>query len=119
MLRRRIREGEDQALQVPAALAAALRPYQRAGATWLVRLAHWGAGAILADEMGLGKTVQTLAVLSHRAPLGPALVVAPTSVVSNWVDEAARFAPALKVRAVSGRGARGGAAEPRRRAIWW
>ena len=88
--------------RVGAELEAALRPYQRAGVEWLARLAHWGAGAILADEMGLGKTVQTLAVLVDRAALGPALVVAPTSVVGNWVDEAARFAPSLRVRLYRG-----------------
>jgi SNF2 family DNA or RNA helicase len=95
-LRRRMREGDGEPPQLPAALEAALRPYQRAGVAWLVRLSHWGAGALLADEMGLGKTVQTLAVLSHRAARGPALVVAPTSVVPNWLAEAARFTPALK-----------------------
>lgn len=96
-LRRRMTAGAELAPRLPSALAAALRPYQMAGVSWLVRLAHWGAGAVLADEMGLGKTVQTLAVLTHRAPQGPALVVAPTSVVPNWAAEAARFAPELKV----------------------
>ena len=79
-----------------------MRPYQKAGVTWMARLAHWGAGAILADEMGLGKTIQTLALLLHRSASGPALVVAPTSVVMNWVNEAARFAPELKVRLYRG-----------------
>jgi superfamily II DNA or RNA helicase len=83
-------------------LPQALRPYQRAGVEWMARLAHWGAGGLLADEMGLGKTVQTLAMLSHRAGEGPALVVAPTSVVANWVNEAARFAPELQVRLYRG-----------------
>ncbi len=101
-LRRRITEGAAIVPRVGAELEAALRPYQRAGVEWLARLAHWGAGAILADEMGLGKTVQTLAVLVDRAALGPALVVAPTSVVGNWVDEAARFAPSLRVRLYRG-----------------
>jgi superfamily II DNA or RNA helicase len=101
-LRRRIEEGAGEVPRLPAALDQALRPYQKAGVTWMARLAHWGAGAILADEMGLGKTIQTLALLLHRAPLGPALVVAPTSVVSNWVNEAARFAPELKVRLYRG-----------------
>ncbi|HSZ81467.1 MAG TPA: DEAD/DEAH box helicase [Polyangia bacterium] len=103
-LRRRLRDSEAEAPRLAPALEAALRPYQRAGVAWLARLAHWGAGAILADEMGLGKTVQTLAVLVHRAPLGPALVVAPTSVVANWVSEAARFAPELEVRLYRGGG---------------
>jgi SNF2 family DNA or RNA helicase len=101
-VRRRMREGSTAPLRIPAALDAALRPYQKAGVAWLARLSHWGAGAILADEMGLGKTIQTLAILAHRAEQGPALVVAPTSVVANWVDEAARFVPALSVRVYRG-----------------
>ena len=101
-LRRRIAAGAAIVPRVGAELEVALRPYQRAGVQWLARLAGWGAGAILADEMGLGKTLQTLAVLVDRAALGPALVVAPTSVVGNWVDEAARFAPSLRVRLYRG-----------------
>jgi superfamily II DNA or RNA helicase len=89
----------------PAALDAELRPYQRDGFGWLTSL--WGLelGGILADDMGLGKTVQTLAMFCHareRDPgVGPFLVVAPTSVVSNWVGEAARFSPELAVGAVT------------------
>ena len=81
---------------VPVALAADLRPYQVDGFRWLTRLAHWGAGGVLADDMGLGKTLQALALLVDRAALGPALVVAPTSVAWNWRDEARRFAPTLR-----------------------
>jgi superfamily II DNA or RNA helicase len=84
--------------ELPKELNAELRDYQLAGFEWLVRHAHSGAGACLADDMGLGKTVQTLALLLHRAPEGPALVVAPTSVCGNWETEAQRFAPSLKVR---------------------
>ena len=84
--------------EVPATLQASLRPYQLQGFAWLSRLAHIGAGACLADDMGLGKTVQTLAVLLDRAHLGPQLVVAPTSVALNWLAEAARFAPSLRLR---------------------
>ncbi|MBR1896274.1 MAG: DEAD/DEAH box helicase [Pyramidobacter sp.] len=91
----------DEALalkpEAPRTLKAELRPYQLEGYRWLSRLAHCGAGACLADEMGLGKTVQTLALLLERAPEGPALIVAPTSVCGNWRDEAARFAPTLNV----------------------
>lgn len=83
--------------EIPAGLCAELRDYQRAGFQWLARLADLGAGACLADDMGLGKTIQMLTLLLHRAALGPALVVAPTSVAGNWVAEAARFAPSLKV----------------------
>jgi superfamily II DNA or RNA helicase len=81
---------------LPHGLQAMLRPYQMEGYVWMQRLAAAGFGAILADDMGLGKTIQTLAVLLARAGDGPALVVAPTSVCSNWADEAARFAPALR-----------------------
>ena len=85
-------------VDVPSTLRAELRPYQEEGFRWLARLAHWGAGACLADDMGLGKTVQALALLLHRAPDGPGLVVAPTSVAANWLDEARRFAPTLNVK---------------------
>ncbi|MCG4456014.1 DEAD/DEAH box helicase [Pseudomonas sp. MMS21-TM103] len=83
--------------QVPSTLQAELRDYQREGFDWLARLAQWGVGACLADDMGLGKTVQTLALLLHRAPAGPQLVVAPTSVALNWQSETARFAPTLRL----------------------
>uniref|UniRef100_A0A4W5LSI1 Helicase ATP-binding domain-containing protein n=1 Tax=Hucho hucho TaxID=62062 RepID=A0A4W5LSI1_9TELE len=84
--------------QLPSTLQAQLRDYQQEGYEWMSRLAHWGVGACLADDMGLGKTVQTLALLLERAPHGPQLVVAPTSVALNWLSETARFAPTLKVR---------------------
>ena len=83
-------------LEVPGTLRAELRPYQQDGYRWLVTLASWGAGACLADEMGLGKTVQALGLLARRGHRGPALVVAPTSVVRGWGREAARFTPALR-----------------------
>ena len=86
----------DQAL--PAGFTAELRPYQLEGYRWLARLAQWGAGAVLADDMGLGKTVQASAMLVRRAALGPQLVVMPTSVEGNWIDELGRFAPGLRVR---------------------
>jgi hypothetical protein len=92
----RLTEAQDLVPEVPSTLRAELRDYQVEGFRWLGRLAHWGAGACLADDMGLGKTVQTLALLLTRAAEGPALVLAPTSVCSNWVEEAGRFAPTLK-----------------------
>ena len=98
----RLRDAEAFDPELPSTLRAELRPYQREGFRWLVRLARWGAGACLADDMGLGKTVQTLALLLDRAPDGPALVVAPTSVVANWLDEVRRFTPTLNVVACTG-----------------
>jgi len=94
----RMRAAEDYQPAVPATLQAELRDYQRAGFEWLARLAHLGVGACLADDMGLGKTVQALAAILLRAPQGPTLVVAPTSVCLNWEAEAARFAPTLNLR---------------------
>jgi len=89
----------------PATLAAELRPYQRDGFGWLASLWELELGGVLADDMGLGKTLQTLALVCHarvRDPdLGPFLVLAPTSVVSTWADEAVRFAPGLSVEAVT------------------
>jgi len=83
---------------VPSTLKAELRDYQEDGFCWLSRLAQWGVGACLADDMGLGKTLQALALLLERAPGGPQLVVAPTSVTHNWLSESERFAPTLQLR---------------------
>jgi superfamily II DNA or RNA helicase len=85
---------------LPPGIEADLRPYQREGFAWLATLWRLGLGGILADDMGLGKTLQALALICHaRTDTSPPfLVVAPTSVVSNWVVEAARFAPGLTVR---------------------
>ena len=83
---------------LPKTLQATLRPYQEEGFEWAMRLSYAGLGACLADDMGLGKTLQALAVLLARAAQGPALVVAPTSLVGNWRAEARRFAPSLDVQ---------------------
>lgn len=95
---RRIAASQRATPVVPKALKATLRPYQAEGVRWMKRLSAWDAGACLADDMGLGKTVQALALLLDRAKQGPALVVAPTSVGFNWIDEAGRFAPTLRMR---------------------
>ena len=81
--------------ELPSTFEAEFRPYQTEGYFWLSRLANWGVGACLADDMGLGKTLQALAVLVERAEKGAALVVAPVSVLRNWVSEARRFSPTL------------------------
>ena len=87
---------------LPSTLKAELRDYQVEGYRWLARLAHLGLGGCLADDMGLGKTLQALALILQRAPEGPTLVVAPTSVCMNWVVEANRFAPTLNLVAFGG-----------------
>ena len=101
-LRERMQAASAVEPAVPSTLQAELRPYQLEGYRWLARLAQQGVGACLADDMGLGKTIQTLAMLLDRAPGGAALVVAPTSVVPNWLAEARRFAPTLNAKAYAG-----------------
>jgi superfamily II DNA or RNA helicase len=81
-------------------LHATLRPYQQVGLRWLHLLSRLRLGACLADDMGLGKTIQVLALLLVRKRAeGPAasLLVAPASLLANWAQEAARFAPGLRV----------------------
>jgi hypothetical protein len=87
---------QAQPIEVPEGLTVKLRPYQKAGFAWLSRLAQLGLGACLADDMGLGKTVQILALLLSRPSGTRHLVVAPTSVCTNWVREIERFAPGLR-----------------------
>jgi len=81
-----------------------LRPYQRDGLGWLAFLERFGFGGCLADDMGLGKTVQVLAMLEQRReqPHRTTLVVVPRSLIFNWMQEAARFTPQLKVLDQSG-----------------
>jgi non-specific serine/threonine protein kinase len=91
----------------PPELAATLRPYQKEGLSWLLRLTALGLGGCLADDMGLGKTIQVLALLlkdkARRKKLDPgskglpSLLVAPASLMANWRLEARRFAPTLRV----------------------
>jgi superfamily II DNA or RNA helicase len=87
-------------------LEPVLRPYQKDGVAWLRFLRENGFGGILADEMGLGKTLQTLAFARYvreQQPGGaPMLIVCPTSLVPNWVAEARKFTPSLKVLALHG-----------------
>lgn len=90
----------------PAGLAATLRPYQEEGFGWLSRLAALGFGGILADEMGLGKTLQMIALVKSLRDggrlEGPVLVACPASLVFNWTDEFARFAPDVPVAPFEG-----------------
>ncbi len=95
---KRIAETRDFTPVVPSTLQAELRHYQKEGFEWLARLAHWGVGGCLADDMGLGKTLQSLAVVLELADKGPSLVVAPTSVSTNWQTEIQRFAPTINFR---------------------
>ena len=92
-----------------------LRPYQREGLGWLSFLRFFGVGGILADDMGLGKTIQVLAMIQSRKrereagvhgtgpeAHAPVLIVAPKSLIFNWLDEAQKFTPDLRAVAYSG-----------------
>ncbi|WP_240349727.1 DEAD/DEAH box helicase [Pseudomonas putida] len=107
-LGRRLRDARDLQVDVPDGLNATLRPYQQQGLNWLQALREMGTGGILGDDMGLGKTLQALAHLLLEKQSGrltaPALAVMPTSLVPNWLDEARRFAPDLRVLALHGPG---------------
>ena len=88
------------AVEAGADLHATLRPYQQIGLRWLHLLSRLHLGACLADDMGLGKTIQVLALLLVRKRAegpAPSLLVAPASLLANWAQEAARFAPSLRV----------------------
>jgi superfamily II DNA or RNA helicase len=89
------------ATEVPHLNGARLRPYQVQGFRWLALLYRCRLGGVLADDMGLGKTLQTLALIAHAQAEAPFLVVAPTSVVDNWVKEATAFTPGLEVRVIA------------------
>jgi len=101
-MRDKLRGGAELVpINAAAGFDATLRPYQNHGLAWLAHLYELGMGGVLADDMGLGKTVQTLAHLhrlhSANASGKPSLIIAPTSVLSNWQREGERFAPTLKI----------------------
>lgn len=92
-------------VDVPEEVNAELRAYQKQGFNWLWFMYSYGLSGILADDMGLGKTLQTLVLMQHaRKKDGqqPSLVVCPSSIVFNWVNEARRFTPDLKVVRLTG-----------------
>ncbi|MEK8032943.1 SNF2-related protein [Ideonella sp. DXS29W] len=87
---------------LPKALRATLRPYQERGFAWLWRNARMGLGSVIADDMGLGKTLQVIALLQRLKEDGAlddgrALVIVPTSLLTNWQKEVERFSPSLRV----------------------
>lgn len=98
---------ELESMPVPDGFVGTLREYQREGFNWLSFLREYGLAGILADDMGLGKTIQALVLLlSHhknKKKRSPSLVVAPTSVVYNWLAETERFSPKLSKALFLGR----------------
>jgi SNF2 family DNA or RNA helicase len=109
LLAERLRNTQGvQAIAPPRGLRLELRDYQRLGLAWLQYLRQHGLSGILADDMGLGKTAQALAHLLSEKEAGrlilPALVVLPTSLIFNWKNEAARYAPDLRILSLHGQG---------------
>jgi SNF2 family DNA or RNA helicase len=101
---------ELEAFEKPKDFKGELREYQKEGCNWLMFLREYGLSGILADDMGLGKTIQALSMLLSHYSSGkakndraPSLVVAPTSVVYNWLSEASKFTPTLKTALFLGR----------------
>lgn len=88
--------------QLPDYLDKVLRDYQKTGVHWMHQLSRLGLGGILADDMGLGKTLQVIAFVMSENPKVPALVVAPSSLVYNWMEEIRRFAPDAKAMIADG-----------------
>ena len=86
---------------VPKALNAELRPYQKEGFKWINEITDLGFGGVLADDMGLGKTLQVIAFLLSQKK-SKSIVVVPTSVIYNWMDEFEKFAPSIRVGLVHG-----------------
>ncbi|HEY5587148.1 MAG TPA: DEAD/DEAH box helicase [Ruminiclostridium sp.] len=104
-----IREPQDMEFSIPQELKGVLRDYQEVGFKWLKTLANYGFGGILADDMGLGKTLQVIAlILSEKLEKAnddmykPSIVVAPTSLVYNWMEEVHKFTSQLSIIVVSG-----------------
>ena len=100
-----ILKADDIAL--PLQMTAQLRHYQQRGFNWLYKNAQLGLGSLLADDMGLGKTMQVITALQKFKEEGalknkPALVIAPTTLLSNWKAEIERFAPSLKAEIFHG-----------------
>lgn len=98
---------QQKEVDLPTDLDAELRPYQQSGFEWLVNNVKFGFGALLADDMGLGKTIQVISLVLHLKQFEElnkacALVVAPTSLLTNWRREIEKFAPTLSAATYHG-----------------
>ena len=96
-------------VRMPVNFNGDLRTYQKAGYNWFSFLREYNFGGCLADDMGLGKTIQTLALLQklkedneEQATMGTSLIIMPTSLIYNWLSEAQKFTPQLKIMAHTG-----------------
>lgn len=95
----------DSEFELPDSLQKIMRNYQMEGYKWLRTLEHYRFGGILADDMGLGKTLQVISVIlaaKEEKKTGTSLIISPASLVYNWQEEFARFAPSVLVQVISG-----------------
>lgn len=97
----------DEEIEIPSTMQPILRDYQKIGYSWLKTLEQYKFGGILADDMGLGKTLQLLTVIlsyieKHEEDRKTSIVVSPSSLALNWMAEAKKFVPNLKVKVISG-----------------
>ena len=103
------KENLEEEIVIPQTLKANLRDYQKIGFKWLKLLDYYKLGGILADDMGLGKTIQVLSVIldykksiKNKSERKTSIVISPSSLVLNWLSEAQKFAPSLKVQVING-----------------
>ena len=101
------KEIQDDNITIPENLNADLRYYQKIGFRWLSVLDSYHFGGILADDMGLGKTIQILAIIlkyinKEKESRKASIVISPSSLTLNWLNEAKKFAPTLKVGIIRG-----------------
>jgi ATP-dependent DNA helicase len=89
------------AKQPKCMVGGTMRDYQLEGLTWMFEICQQGMSGILADEMGLGKTIQTISLIAllreQEGYLGPHLIVAPLSTLSNWIEEFQKWTPDIPV----------------------
>ncbi|MCH3963112.1 MAG: DEAD/DEAH box helicase [Clostridium sp.] len=100
-IKNRLKNINTLEFEKPKNLQGDFREYQKIGYNWFKTLDYLGFGGILGDEMGLGKTFQTIAFLMSNTG-GRSLIVVPTSLVYNWVNEFEKFAPDMRIAAVNG-----------------
>lgn len=94
-------------INIPQIVNGNLREYQKEGVIWLKSIDKYGFGGILADDMGLGKTIQLLTVIllyveKEKENKKTSMVISPSSLALNWLNETKKFAPILKVNIISG-----------------
>ncbi|OPB45371.1 SNF2 family helicase/ATPase [Trichoderma guizhouense] len=96
----------QMAAQPKCMVGGTMREYQLEGLTWMYEICSQGMSGILADEMGLGKTIQTISLIAllreQEEYLGPHLIVAPLSTLSNWIDEFHKWVPSIPIEMYHG-----------------